>query len=228
MSDAVIHCENIQKSYVQAKQAIEILRGIDLTIAPGETLAIVGASGSGKSTLLNILGALDSPTSGTVVIGGQDVSRLDEKKRSKLRNQHIGFVYQFHHLLPEFSALENVAMPMMIRGEQAEQAKTEAVYWLERVGLGHRLTHKSGQLSGGERQRVAIARALAPKPSCILMDEPTGNLDPAAAAAVQALLWELVKDNAMSFALVTHDPELAGNMDVTLELKAGYLNRIAE
>lgn len=227
MSDPVLHCENIQKSYVQAKQTIEILQGIDLTIAPGETLAIVGASGSGKSTLLNILGALDSPTSGTVVIGGQDVGQLDEKKRSKIRNQHIGFVYQFHHLLPEFSALENVAMPMMIRGEQAEQAKKEAGYWLERVGLGHRLTHKSGQLSGGERQRVAIARALAPKPSCILMDEPTGNLDPAAAEAVQALLWELVKDNAMSFALVTHDPELAGNMDVTWELKAGYLNRIA-
>lgn len=224
MSEPVLVCQDIQKSYVQGKHTIDILMGINLSIEQGQTLAIVGASGSGKSTLLNILGALDFPTSGTVMVAGENIAELDEKSRSRVRNRHIGFVYQFHHLLPEFSALENVAMPLMIRGIEPGQAASEAKYWLERVGLAHRLSHKSGQLSGGERQRVAIARALAPKPSCILMDEPTGNLDPGSAHAIQSLLWELVKDNATSFALVTHDPQLASNMDATWELKEGRLN----
>ena len=228
MSKPVLVCKEIRKSYVQAKEKIEILRGINLTLNAGETLAIVGASGSGKSTLLNILGALDLPEEGSVEVSGQNIAGLSENELSKLRNKHIGFVYQFHHLLPEFSALENVAMPLMIRGVATKEAKTQANYWLERVGLGHRVKHKSGQLSGGERQRVAIARALAPQPSCVLMDEPTGNLDPDTANAVQALLWELVKSQETSFALVTHDPNVAANMDRTLVLSDGILTDSAQ
>ena len=225
MSNPVLNCQNIHKYYIQGKEKIEILKGINLTIHPGETLAIVGASGSGKSTLLNILGALDLPSEGKVEVAGSDIAQLSEKHKSRLRNRHIGFVYQFHHLLPEFTALENVAMPLLIRGVEPKEAAKSAAEWLARVGLDHRLKHKPGQLSGGERQRVAIARAMVPNPSCILMDEPTGNLDPESAASVQKLLWELVKENATSFALVTHDPQVASNMDYTYELVEGTLTR---
>ncbi|WP_020409722.1 ABC transporter ATP-binding protein [Hahella ganghwensis] len=221
----VLSCQNVRKSYVQGKETIDILRGIDLDVVAGETLAIVGASGSGKSTLLNILGALDAPTSGEVSIAGQKAASLKEKAKAKLRNAHVGFVYQFHHLLPEFTALENVAMPLVIKGESPARAQKEAATWLERVGLGHRLSHKPGQLSGGERQRVAIARAIAPRPSCVLMDEPTGNLDPESADSVQALLWELVKDNQTAFVLVTHDPALAREMSKSYRLQDGHLIR---
>ncbi|OZG73686.1 lipoprotein ABC transporter ATP-binding protein LolD [Hahella sp. CCB-MM4] len=224
-NELVLSCQAVHKSYVQGKETIEILRGIDLDVTPGETLAIVGASGSGKSTLLNILGALDAPSSGDVYIAGKKAAALKEKAKARLRNHHVGFVYQFHHLLPEFSALENVAMPLLIKGESPSKAQKEAAEWLERVGLGHRLAHKPGQLSGGERQRVAIARAIAPRPSCVLMDEPTGNLDPDSADSVQQLLWELVKDNQTAFVLVTHDPALAAKMSKTYRLKDGHLVR---
>ncbi len=224
MSSNVLIARDIRKSYVQGKTEIEILCGIDLEVGEGETMAIVGASGSGKSTLLNILGALDTPTSGSVTVHGQEVGNLDEGRKSALRNRHVGFVYQFHHLLPEFSALENVAMPLLIRGAAPKQAAKEAAHWLQKVGLAERVKHKPSQLSGGERQRVAIARALAPRPSCVLMDEPTGNLDPHSAAAVENMLWELVRADAISFVLVTHDPELAGHMDRTYVLKEGLLS----
>lgn len=227
MSNLVLQCQNICKTYIQGKDKIDILKGIDLTIDAGETLAIVGASGSGKSTLLNILGALDLPTEGKVEVAGNDISKLSEKQKSRLRNRHVGFVYQFHHLLPEFTALENVAMPLLLRDTEPKEAAKSASDWLAKVGLDHRLKHKPSQLSGGERQRVAIARALAPNPSCVLMDEPTGNLDPASAASVQTLLWQLVRDHATSFVLVTHDPQVASNMDSTYELVEGVLTRQA-
>ncbi len=223
LEQVVIRCSDIRKSYIQGKESIDILRGIDLEVRAGETLAIVGASGSGKSTFLNILGALDLPSQGEVVINGKNAGELKEKAKASLRNTHIGFVYQFHHLLPEFTALENVSMPLLIKGYSTAQAQREALQWLERVGLGHRVKHKPGQLSGGERQRVAIARAIAPRPSCVLMDEPTGNLDPESADSVQTLLWELVRDDKIAFVLVTHDPELARKMSKTYRLLDGHL-----
>jgi len=222
----VIQCQGICKSYIQGKESINILRGIDLEVNAGETLAIVGESGSGKSTLLNILGALDLPSQGEVIISGKKAGGLKERAKAGLRNAHIGFVYQFHHLLPEFTALENVSMPLLIKGLSASQAQQEARQWLDRVGLGHRVKHKPGQLSGGERQRVAIARAIAPRPSCVLMDEPTGNLDPGSADSVQSLLWELVRDDQVAFVLVTHDPALAKKMSKTFRLREGLLARV--
>ncbi|ABC29174.1 ABC-type antimicrobial peptide transport system, ATPase component [Hahella chejuensis KCTC 2396] len=227
MSSPVLKCQSVHKVYVQGKESIEVLRGVNIALYPEQTVAIVGASGSGKSTLLNIMGALDHPSSGSISISGQDVSDMDEKAKARLRNAHVGFVYQFHHLLPEFSALENVCMPLLLRGVAVKEAKKEAEYWLGRVGLSHRLKHRPGQLSGGERQRVAIARALSPRPSCVLMDEPTGNLDPETAESVQALLWDLVRQNQTSFVLVTHDYRLAARMDEQYSLEEGVLAKVA-
>jgi lipoprotein-releasing system ATP-binding protein len=208
----LLSCRDIGKIYLQGKTEVEVLRGINLDLYPGETIAIVGASGSGKSTLLNILGTLDQPTRGTLHVQGQDISQLNDRQKAGLRNRQIGFVYQFHHLLPEFTALENVAMPLLLRKVSAKEAALRAEQELEQVGLQHRFTHKPGQLSGGERQRVAVARALVAEPSLVFMDEPTGNLDAGSADKVQQLLWSLVESRRTAFVLVTHDRKLAAKM----------------
>ncbi|NCF18095.1 MAG: ATP-binding cassette domain-containing protein [Haliea sp.] len=199
-----------------------VLEGIDFELPPGDKVAVVGASGSGKSTLLNLLGGLDRPSSGRVMINGRDLEQLDEPALCHLRNTQLGFVYQFHHLLPEFDARENVAMPLLIGGVGRAEAWSRAAQLLERVGMAHRSGHRPAQLSGGERQRVAIARALVANPACVLMDEPTGNLDPEAAAQVLGLIDELGKEQA-SFVVVTHDPDIAAHMNRTLELREGGL-----
>lgn len=222
MSDAVLACEGLEKTYLDGSLEVAVLRGVELSLAPGEKVAIVGASGSGKSTLLNLLGGLDSPSAGSVVLAGQDMSDMGESVLCELRNRRLGFVYQFHHLLPEFDARENVAMPLIIRGMARREANARADEMLARVGMGHRLEHRPAQLSGGERQRVAIARALVGRPDCVLMDEPTGNLDPASAAQVLALIDELRADSAC-FVVVTHDPDIAAHMDRTLLLEDGLL-----
>ncbi|GAA0686457.1 lipoprotein-releasing ABC transporter ATP-binding protein LolD [Marinobacterium maritimum] len=224
MNKAVLTCQGIDKSYQEAGQPIHILKSIDLTVASGERLAIVGSSGSGKSTLLNILGGLDKPDAGEVQVAGQSLYGVNERQRSSLRNHQLGFVYQFHHLLHEFSALENVAMPLLIAGEASGRAAERAVELLERVGLQHRLRHKPAQLSGGERQRVAIARALVNEPACVLMDEPTGNLDRHTAEDVQNYLNELNATLDTAFVIVTHDMQLAGQMERALELVDGVLS----
>lgn len=205
---------------------MQILQGLQLDVHAGERIAIVGASGSGKSTLLNLLGGLDRPDTGEVRLLGQEFSRLSDNKRGKMRNRHLGFVYQFHHLLGEFSALENVAMPLLIGGTKKRAAQEAAGELLERVGLSSRVQHKPSQLSGGERQRVAIARALANSPDCVLMDEPTGNLDSGNAAAIQALMVELSESIETAFIVVTHDPAFANTMDAVFELRDGALGRI--
>lgn len=222
MSDVVLRCNGISKVYEDGDRSVRVLDGIDLALAAGEKIAIVGASGSGKSTLLNILGGLDHPSGGQVVLGGQDLATLSERALCGLRNRRLGFVYQFHHLLPEFDALENVAMPLLIRGIGRKDAWNSAREILARVGLQERTTHRPGQLSGGERQRVAIARALVGRPDCVLLDEPTGNLDPHSAQQVLGLIDELGAESA-SFIVVTHDPAIAARMHRTLELKAGKL-----
>lgn len=222
MSEVVLECQGLSRDYEDGDRSVSVLRGVDLTLQPGEKVAIVGASGSGKSTLLNLLGGLDHPSSGRVLMRGEDLSELGEAALCELRNRRLGFVYQFHHLLPEFDARENVAMPLLIAGTKRAEAWKIAAQMLERVGMAHRLTHRPAQLSGGERQRVAIARALVARPDCVLMDEPTGNLDPESAAQVLALIDELGQDSA-SFVVVTHDPVIAAHMNRTLLLREGTL-----
>lgn len=220
---AVLQCRAVHKAYTQGPQAVSVLRNVELSILAGERVAIIGASGSGKSTLLNILGGLDLPDSGEVLVAGQVLSGLNADARGKLRNRSLGFVYQFHHLLAEFTALENVAMPLLIGGLDRKKASTRAATMLAQVGLAGRVSHKPSELSGGERQRVAIARALVAEPDCVLMDEPTGNLDAHSAADIQALMLDLNTRIGTSFVVVTHDLTLAAKMDRTLELIEGGL-----
>ncbi|ESP91012.1 MULTISPECIES: lipoprotein-releasing ABC transporter ATP-binding protein LolD [Pseudoalteromonas] len=223
MNDPVIQCQALNKSYQEAGNQVSVLKGVNLSLQQGETLSIVGSSGSGKSTLLHILGTLDAATDGTLKIKGVDVQSLSRAKQADFRNRHMGFIYQFHHLLMDFSALENVAMPLLIAGKSKQEAKNEAVKMLEKVGLGHRAEHRPSELSGGERQRVAIARALVTKPSLVLADEPTGNLDKHNALKIYELLNELNKEFDTSFVIVTHDLELAEKLGRVVQLDDGVL-----
>lgn len=220
----VIDCRALSKSYVEGGNSLAVLSNINLTIKAGEKLAIIGTSGSGKSTLLNMFGGLDLVSSGEVIVSGHSFATMSESQSAQWRNQQLGFVYQFHHLLGEFTALENAAMPLLIGGVKRNEAHRRARAMLERVGLGERLKHKPSTLSGGERQRVAIARALVSEPSCVLMDEPTGNLDADTAEKVLALLLELNAELSISFVIVTHDRDIAAQMDRVLVLEKGELN----
>jgi lipoprotein-releasing system ATP-binding protein len=227
MTRTVLEARGVQKSFTQGPVTLEVLQGVVLAVEAGERIAIVGASGSGKTTLLQILGGLDRPTTGHVFVDGQDIHELSEDARGMLRNRALGFVYQFHHLLPEFSALENVAMPLLVRRMRVAEAKDKAGDILERVGLGQRLTHRPYQLSGGERQRAAVARALVTEPKIILADEPTGNLDGANAESVFELMLELNRERGTSLVVVTHDMRLAGRMDRVYEIQGGRLSERA-
>ncbi|HHF7368453.1 TPA: lipoprotein-releasing ABC transporter ATP-binding protein LolD [Legionella bozemanae] len=224
MSDVILNAEKLYKSYNDGTSKVEVLRGIDLSIDQGERLAIIGPSGSGKSTLLHLLGGLDKPTSGDVCIKDVNWQKINEKQRCKLRNQGLGFIYQFHHLLPEFTALENVCMPLLLANISVKDAEAEASKMLDDVGLKERKTHKPAQLSGGERQRVAIARALVHQPYCVLADEPTGNLDQTTATKVFDLMLELNRKMNTALVIVTHDQQLAKQMDRVLVLGEGTLS----
>lgn len=222
MSNIVLEAKNISKSFTDGKTTVEVIKNLSLKVKAGEFVSIVGSSGSGKSTLLHVLGGLDGPTEGQVFLNEQRFDILGEAERGYLRNQHLGFVYQFHHLLPEFTALENVAMPLMLRaGTTYKQSKEQAEYLLNRVGLSHRMTHKPGELSGGERQRVALARALVAKPELMLADEPTGNLDRKTAVKIFELLSELRSEFNMAMLIVTHDEQLAQAGDSILHMQDG-------
>ena len=223
MADTVIACRDLTKTFYQGNVPVEVLKRVNLEVTAGETIAIVGVSGSGKSTLLHLLGGLDAPTSGEVTLQGQRMDRLSPVAQGMLRNKALGFVYQFHHLLPEFTALENVAIPLAIRGETTAVAKARAAAMLSEVGLSHRLTHKPGELSGGERQRVAVARALVTQPACVLADEPTGNLDRGTADQVFELIMTLNAKFNTALVMVTHDASLAAKMRRKLTLTDGVL-----